>query len=71
MLEDIKLKFPVFNQKPNLIFLDTAASALKVDEMIKATNNCYSYEYANIKPDIASTATISESKVILNLSGHA
>tara|TARA_B100000700_G_C15037238_1_gene853406 strand:- start:804 stop:2006 length:1203 start_codon:yes stop_codon:yes gene_type:complete len=48
MLEDIKLKFPVFNKKPNLVFLDTAASALKVDEMIKATNNCYSYEYANI-----------------------
>jgi len=48
MFENIKSKFPVFSKKPDLIFLDTAASALKVNDMIDATNNCYSYEYSNI-----------------------
>ena len=45
---NIKSKFPVFKKNPSLVFLDTAASALKVDSMINATNNCYSNEYANI-----------------------
>ncbi len=45
---DIKSKFPVFKKNSDLVFLDTAASALKVDQMINATNDCYSYEYANI-----------------------
>ena len=48
MFENIKSKFPVFIKKPNLVFLDTAASALKVDDMIEAVNNCYSFEYSNI-----------------------
>ena len=48
MFENIKSKFPVFIKEPNLVFLDTAASALKVDDMIKAVNNCYSFEYSNI-----------------------
>ena len=48
MFENIKSKFPVFIKKPNLVFLDTAASALKVEDMIKAVNNCYSFEYSNI-----------------------
>ena len=48
MFENIKSKFPVFIKNPNLVFLDTAASALKVDDMIKAINNCYSFEYSNI-----------------------
>ena len=48
MFENIKSKFPVFIKKPNLVFLDTAASALKVDDMINAVNNCYSFEYSNI-----------------------
>jgi len=48
MFKNIKSKFPVFIKKPNLVFLDTAASALKVDDMIKAVNNCYSFEYSNI-----------------------
>ena len=48
MIENLKKRFPVFSKKPNLVFFDTAASALKVDSMIKAVNNCYSYEYANI-----------------------
>ena len=47
-IANIKSKFPVFKKNPNLVFLDTAASALKVDEMIDATNNCYTNEYANI-----------------------
>ena len=45
---NLKSRFPVFKKNPSLVFLDTAASALKVDEMIDATNNCYTNEYANI-----------------------
>ena len=48
MIEDLKKRFPVFSKNPNLVFFDTAASALKVDTMIKAVADCYSYEYANI-----------------------
>tara|TARA_B100000579_G_scaffold355046_1_gene310263 strand:- start:380 stop:1579 length:1200 start_codon:yes stop_codon:yes gene_type:complete len=48
MIEDIKKRFPVFTKNPNLVFFDTAASALKVDSMINSTTECYSYEYANI-----------------------
>ena len=48
MIENLRKRFPVFEKNPNLVFFDTAASALKVDTMIKAVNDCYSYEYANI-----------------------
>ena len=48
MILDLKNRFPVFSKKPNLAFFDTAASALKVDTMIKTISNCYSYEYSNI-----------------------
>ena len=48
MIENLKKRFPVFLKKPDLVFFDTAASALKVDSMISAVNECYSYEYANI-----------------------
>jgi len=48
MLNNIKKRFPVFKQKPKLVFFDTAASALKVDTMINSIMECYSYEYANI-----------------------
>ena len=48
MIENLKKRFPVFSKNPKLIFFDTAASALKVDSMIKAVTECYSYEYANI-----------------------
>ena len=48
MIENLKKRFPVFSKNPNLVFFDTAASALKVDSMIKAVNECYSYEYSNI-----------------------
>ena len=47
-LSNIKSKFPVFKNNPNLVFLDTAASSLKVNQMIDATNNCYTNQYANI-----------------------
>ena len=36
MLDNIKKRFPVFEKKPELVFFDTAASALKVDSMINA-----------------------------------
>ena len=48
MIENLKKRFTVFSKKPDLVFFDTAASALKVDSMINAVNECYSYEYANI-----------------------
>mgnify|MGYP001170964239 CR=1 FL=1 len=48
MFENIKKRFPVFDKNPDLVFLDTAASALKVDKMINSITECYSYEYANI-----------------------
>jgi len=48
MINNLKERFPVFKKKTNLVFFDTAASALKVDSMINAINECYSYEYANI-----------------------
>ena len=48
MFENIKSKFPVFTKKPNLVFLDTAASAQKPQSVIESISNCYSYEYANI-----------------------
>tara|TARA_Y100000590_G_scaffold394013_1_gene472730 strand:- start:461 stop:1663 length:1203 start_codon:yes stop_codon:yes gene_type:complete len=48
MFNNIKSKFPVFKIKPDLVFLDSAASALKVDDMINEVNHCYSYEYSNI-----------------------
>ena len=47
-ISNLKSKFPVFKKNPNLVFLDTAASSLKVDQMIDATNNCYTNQYANI-----------------------
>ena len=48
MIDNLKERFPIFRKKPNLVFLDSAASALKVDSMINAITECYSYEYANI-----------------------
>ena len=48
MIENLKKRFPVFLKNPHLVFFDTAASALKVDTMINAVTECYSYEYANI-----------------------
>ncbi len=48
MIKNLRKRFPVFSKNPDLVFFDTAASALKVDSMIKAVNDCYSYEYANI-----------------------
>ena len=48
MFADIRNKFPSYEKNPDLIFLDTAASALKPYDMIDAINNCYSYEYSNV-----------------------
>ncbi len=48
MFINLKKRFPVFDKNPDLVFFDTAASALKVDSMINAITECYSYEYANI-----------------------
>ena len=48
MIKNLRKRFPVFEKNHNLVFLDTAASSLKVDSMINAVNECYSYEYSNI-----------------------
>ena len=48
MFEDIRSKFPVYDKNPSLVFLDTAASALKPIDMINEIQNCYSFEYANV-----------------------
>ena len=61
MFDIIKDHFPVFQKNPNLVFLDTAASALKPKQMISAVENCYSYEYANIHRGIyALSANLTE-----------
>ena len=36
MLEKIKNQFPIFEKNPNLVFLDTAASALKPKSVINS-----------------------------------
>ena len=48
MFKDIKNSFPVYTKNPKLVFLDTAASALKPESVIKTINDCYAYEYSNI-----------------------
>ena len=57
MIDNIKKSFPVFHKHPNLIFLDTAASALKPKKVIDEINNCYSYEYANINRGVYKLST--------------
>ena len=57
MLKNIKNDFPVFCKNPDLVFLDSAASALKPKIMIDAIQNCYSYEYANIHRGIYSLSS--------------
>ncbi len=48
MFKNIKKEFPVYERNPKLIFLDTAASALKPKSVIETISNCYSYEYSNV-----------------------
>ena len=48
MFKDLKNKFPIYKKFPKLVFLDTAASALKPYSVIKSINDCYSYEYSNV-----------------------
>ena len=47
-LQILEINFQSYEKNPDLIFLDTAASALKPQNMIDAINNCYSYEYSNV-----------------------
>ena len=57
MLDRIRNEFPVFEKHPELIFLDTAASAQKPKSVIETINNCYSNEYANIHRGIYKLST--------------
>ena len=52
MFENIRNNFPFFKNNPNLVFLDTAASAQKPQSVIESVTNCYSSEYANINRGI-------------------
>ena len=68
MFDNIKNNFPVFDKNPNLVFLDTAASALKPKVMIDAIENCYSYEYSNIHRGIYSlSANLTKNLKMLEL----
>jgi cysteine desulfurase/selenocysteine lyase len=44
----IKLDFPIFRNNPDLVFLDTAASAQKPQAVIDAVSNFYAHDYANV-----------------------
>ena len=57
MFENVKNDFPVFDKNPELIFLDTAASALKPKSVIERINNCYSYEYTNVHRGVYKLST--------------
>ena len=48
MLEKIKNQFPIYEKNPDLVFLDTAASALKPKSVINSINDCYSFNYSNV-----------------------
>lgn len=41
-------RFPIFKNHPNLIYLDSAATAHKPKEVIDALNQFYSFEYATV-----------------------
>lgn len=45
---DIKKRFKVFEKHPNLVFLDTAASALKLDSVSEKLNHYYNYLGSNV-----------------------
>ena len=57
MFENVRNNFPVFEKNPELIFLDTAASALKPKSVIERINSCYSYEYTNIHRGVYKLST--------------
>lgn len=57
MFENIRNRFPVYSKNSDLVFLDTAASALKPEVMINSVNDCYAYEYANIHRGIYSLSS--------------
>ncbi|MEI9985530.1 MAG: cysteine desulfurase [Aliidongia sp.] len=44
----IKEDFPIFRNNPGVVFLDTAASAQKPQEVIDAVSNFYAHDYANV-----------------------
>ena len=48
MFKDTKKYFPIYKKNPKLVFLDTAASALKPLSVIESINECYAYEYSNV-----------------------
>jgi len=57
MFENIRKNFPIFENNPDLIFLDTAASAQKPQSVIDSINKCYSSEYSNIHRGIYKLST--------------
>jgi cysteine desulfurase/selenocysteine lyase len=47
-VQAIKKRFPIFTNNPDVVFLDTAASAQKPQEVIEAVSHFYAHDYANI-----------------------
>ncbi|MGE4483132.1 aminotransferase class V-fold PLP-dependent enzyme [Acidocella sp.] len=46
----LKTEFPVFTRHPDLVYLDTAASAQKPEEVIEGIAEFYRADYANMHP---------------------
>ncbi len=49
--------FPVFQNNPDLVYLDTAASAQKPASVLKALENFYAHDYANVHRGTCALAT--------------
>jgi cysteine desulfurase/selenocysteine lyase len=54
-----KNKFPFFKNNPNLVFLDSAASSQKHEDVINTVNNFYLNDYSNIHRGIYEKSQIS------------
>ena len=47
-MQDFKNQFPIFKNNPDMIFLDSAASAMKPQVVIDSIKNYYENDYSNI-----------------------
>ena len=47
-MDEIKKNFPIFTSNPDVVYLDSAASAQKPQSVIDAMNDFYCNSYANI-----------------------
>lgn len=61
-MHNFKKDFPVYTQNPNLVFLDSAASAQKPQAMLDALNLAYQHEYSNIHRGLYKLSAIATTK---------